>query len=194
MPRISPLEHDLASTEVKAIYDDFYRRMSFPGPPNFIKSQGHSVSVAQGTWDLVRNVLVGGRISRISKEMMFVAISHDRQCRYCEAAHIACCRMLGVDKKLLDSLVDGIESMHDPKLRDIILFGLKCARHPQSLTEADFAGLRNHGLNDSDIVEVIAMSGLAVYANIMADAIGMEPDKMFAELELGPVYDFPEAL
>ena len=36
--------------------------------------------------------------------------------------------------------------------------------------------------NDADIVEMIAMSGLAVYANIMADATGMEPDAMFAEV------------
>ena len=113
---------------------------------------------------------------------MFVAISHDRQCRYCEAAHIACCRMLGVDQKLLDSLVYGIENMPDHKARQIILFGLKCSRNPQSLTDADFAGLKQHGLLDGDIVEVISMSGLAVYANIIADAIGIEPDTMFKDI------------
>jgi hypothetical protein len=90
--------------------------------------------------------------------------------------------MLGVDQKLLDTLVYGIETMHDHKARQIILFGLKCSRNPQSLTEADFTGLKQQGLLDADIVEVIAMSGLAVYANIIADAIGIEPDKMFDEI------------
>jgi alkylhydroperoxidase family enzyme len=42
--------------------------------------------------------------------------------------------------------------------------------------------LTRHGLNHSEIVELVAMSGLAVYANIMADATAMEPDKMFASL------------
>ena len=185
MPRIPTVELEQAANDVKAIYSDFHTRMSFPAPPNFIKSQGHSATVAQGTWDLVRNVLVTGRISRYHKEMLFVAISHDRNCRYCEAAHIACCRMLGGDQELLDALVYDIESLPDHKTRDMILFGLKCSRNPQSLTTADFASLRQHGFGDADIVEVIAMSGLAVYANIMADAIGMEADEMFAEVARG---------
>ena len=37
------------------------------------------------------------------KEMMFVAISKNRDCRYCTAAHIACCRMLGANSKLLEN-------------------------------------------------------------------------------------------
>jgi uncharacterized peroxidase-related enzyme len=182
MPRIPTLEFEKAASDVKAIYTDFHQRMSFPAPPNFIKSQGHAPSVAQGTWDLVRNVLVRGRLSRIYKEMLFVAISKDRECRYCEAAHIACCRMLGANPKTLNALVDNIDRLPDLKLRDFLRFGLKCSRNPQSLDDADFASLRQHGYNDADIVEVIAMSGLAVYANIMADATGMEPDEMFAEI------------
>ena len=182
MPRIYTLEPAQASSEVRAVYEDFHRKMSFPAPPNFIKSQGHSATVVQGTWDLVRNVLVTGRLSRFHKEMLFVAISHDRKCRYCEAAHIACCRMLGGNERLLSSLIYDIEGMHDHRLRDFLLFGLKCSRDPQSLDDDDFETLRSHGFQDAEIVETIAMSGLAVYANIMADATGMEPDTMFAEV------------
>ena len=64
---------------------------------------------------------------------MFVAISKDRDCRYCEAAHLACCRMLGVEPTALDVLVSNVAGMSPPKVRDIILFGLKCARTPQGL-------------------------------------------------------------
>ena len=39
--------------------------------------------------------------------------------------------------------------------------------------------------DDSEIVELIAMSGLAVYANIMADATAVPPDAMFAEVGAG---------
>ena len=44
------------------------------------------MSAARGPWGLVENVLVGGSLPRILKEMMFVAISKERGCRYCEAA------------------------------------------------------------------------------------------------------------
>jgi uncharacterized peroxidase-related enzyme len=182
MPRVPIVETGSAAPEVRTVYADFLQRMSFPAPPNFIKAQGHSTTVVRATWDLVRGVLVTGLIPRFVKEMMFVVISKDRECRYCEAAHIACCRVLGVDQELLDCLIYDIEGMTNQKHRDIILFGLKCSRNPQSLVEADFERLRQHGLGHPEIVEVIAMSGLAVYANIMADATAIEADKMFDEV------------
>jgi uncharacterized peroxidase-related enzyme len=179
MPHISVLKPEEASLEVQIVYEEFYRKMAFPSAPNFIMTQGHSSTVARGTWEAVRNVLVLGEIPRWMKEMIFVAISNDRKCRYCTAAHIACCRMLGVSPGLLEQLVHNPNELSDPKLRDMILFALKCSHNPQSLTEGDFKQLRGHGLKESEIVEVIAMSAFAVYANIIADATAMSADEMF---------------
>jgi uncharacterized peroxidase-related enzyme len=186
MPHILPVPRVRASAESRVVYDEFYRKMSFPAPPNFIMTQGHSATVARGTWEAVRNVLVTGRIPRWVKEVMFVAISQDRKCGYCTAAHIACCRMLGVDLQILDALARDVRTIGDAKVRDIVLFGLKSSRDPSSLVTADFDSLKQHGLDDADIVEVIAMSALAVYANIMADATAMDPDEMFATVGAGP--------
>ena len=61
----------------------------------------------------------------------------------------------------------------------MIKFALICSRNPQALTDPDYASLRQHGLNQSEVVEIIAMSAFAVYANIMADATAMESDQMF---------------
>lgn len=182
MPHIPVLPPERASRESNAVYEEFYRRMSFPAPPNFILTQGHSSTAARGTWELVRNVLLNGEIPRWKKEMIFVAISHDRQCHYCEAAHIACCRMLGVDPTMIERLVRDVTMIPDPVLRDMVRFSLKCARDPHSIETADYDILTGHGLTESAIVELIAMSGLAVYANIMADATAMEPDTMFTSL------------
>jgi uncharacterized peroxidase-related enzyme len=182
MPHIPILKPAEASTEVKAVYEEFHRRMSFPSAPNFIMTQGHSPTVARGTWELVRNVLVMGEIPRWAKEMIFVAISKDRECRYCTAAHVACCRMLGVTPTVLEDLVRDVNGLPDQKVREMILFALKCSRDPQSLTQRDYEQLRQHGLKQSEIMEVIAMSALAVYANIIADATAMDQDEMFATI------------
>jgi uncharacterized peroxidase-related enzyme len=176
MPHIPVLPPESASGDVLAVYENFGTRMSFPKVPNFIATQGHSPTVVRGTWDLVRNVLVEGEIPRWKKEMIFVAISSDRNCGYCTAAHLACCRMLGVTAS---ALVKDVKRITDTALREMILFALKCARDPQSLVAEDYDRLAKLGFSRSQIVEVIAMSGLAVYANIMADATAMEPDKMF---------------
>ncbi len=182
MPHIPILPPEEASADANVVYNDFYRRMAFPSPPNFIMTQGHSPAVARGTWGLVRNVLVLGEIPRWMKEMIFVAISNDRNCRYCTAAHVACCRMLGVNPNLLQDLVKDVSLIADPYLRDILLFAIKCSHSPQSLTEDDFDKLRSHNLKKSQIVEIIGMSALAVYANIMADATAMSADEMFTTI------------
>jgi uncharacterized peroxidase-related enzyme len=182
MPNLAIVDPQDASEEVRALYLDFQRRMGFPAAPNFIKVQGHSLAAARGTWGLVQHTLVGGALPRTLKEMMFAAISADRKCLYCEAAHLACCRMLGVDDETLAKLSAHVGDIDPAKARDILMFGIKCARDPQSLTKADFDGLRAHGLRESDIVEVISMSALAVYANIVADATAVPPDEMFNQL------------
>ncbi len=179
MPHVSIVPMIKASPKVQDVYHEFYSQMDFPSPPNFIMTQGHSPTVARGTWDLVRRVLVEGEIARWKKEIIFIAISNDRGCRYCTAAHIACCRALGVESKTLEQVVNDINSIPDVKLRGMTGFAVKCARNPQSLTKADFAALRKCGHAESEIVEIIAMSAFAVYANIIADATRMDPDEMF---------------
>ena len=168
-----------ASEEVVRVLVDFRTKMGFAEAPNFIKAQAAAPAVMNGTWQLVQNVLVKGTLPRSLKEMIFVAISVDRNCGYCEAAHIACCRMLGVDEATLTTLVNNIDEMLPVRARDIIRFAVKCARSPQALDDADFARLRVHGLNDAELTELIAMSGLAIYANTLADATQIEPDSMF---------------
>jgi uncharacterized peroxidase-related enzyme len=181
MPNLEIVEPQDASEEVRALYLDFQRRMGFPAPPNFIKVQGHSLAAASGSWALVQNTLVGGSLPRTLKEMVFAAISADRKCLYCEAAHLACCRMLGVDDETLGKLSTNVDGIDPAKARDIVRFGVKCARDPQSLSRDDFDGLRAHGLRESELVELVSMAALAVYANIVADATAVLPDEMFGQ-------------
>lgn len=182
MPHVPILSPEEAPKEVNAVYGEFYQQMSFPSPPNFIMTQGHSRTVVRGTWEVVRNILVTGDLPRWQKEMMFVAISKDRDCRYCTAAHIACCRMLGVKSDLIECLLRNVDDLSDPKLHAMIGFALKSSRDPRSLTKDDYESLRQRGLTQSEIMEVVAMSAFAVYANIIADATGMESDQMFDTL------------
>ena len=61
MPHIPILPPDAAPAASRAVYDEFYQQMRFPAPPNFIMTQGHSPTVARGTWEVVRNVSCPGK-------------------------------------------------------------------------------------------------------------------------------------
>ena len=179
MSRIPITEETHAPSEATEVMIDFRTRMGFPNAPNFIKSQCVAPSVMKGTWSVVRNVLVEGSLPRTLKEMIFLAISADRECRYCQSAHTACCRMLGVDETDITALVSDLGMIKPQRTQDIIRFAVKCAQAPQQLADSEFELLRGHGLGDGEILELIAMSALAVYANTIADATQVEVDAMF---------------
>ena len=127
----------------------------------------------------MRNVLVTGQISRWIKEMIFAAISKDRNCHYCAATHLTCCRMLGVNPVHLDSLVRDVTSITDTKLRDMILFAVKCSREPQSLTKPT---LKSFGYMASVSPRLWKYFRCRLWPSmpIIADATGMDADDMFA--------------
>jgi uncharacterized peroxidase-related enzyme len=183
LPHISVCSGTEASGEALAVYKEFYLGMGFPSAPNFILTQGHAPNVARGSWESVKNILMHGEIPRWIKELMFVAISVDRRCVYCAAAHIACCRMLDVNPEWTEAVAQGDpRAIADPKLRDMILFALHAARDPQNLTAGDYNHLRFYGLRQSEIMEIIGMAAFAVYANIIVDATAMDCDPMFDEV------------
>lgn len=163
----------------EVVFGEFQQGMGFPMTPNFMKMHGHSLAAAKGTWGLLQGAMLSGNLPRALKEMLVAAISHDRKCMYCEAAHLAVCRSLGVDTATMQALVEDVDSMTPAKVRDILLFGVKCARNPQGMTQEDYASLQGHGMSDEDIMELISVIGLAVYLNIVADATGVTPDEMF---------------
>jgi alkylhydroperoxidase family enzyme len=49
------------------------------------------------------------------------------------------------------------------------------------LTEADYDKLRDMGISDAEIVEIVALAGLGVYLNIVADALKIEVDDMIKQ-------------
>lgn len=79
----------------------------------------------------------------------------------------------------VEHVIKNVKTIPDPVLRDMILFATKCARDPQAITHDDYDVLRKHDLSQSQIMELISMAAVAVYANIIADATAMEPDTMF---------------
>ena len=69
--------------------------------------------------------------------------------------------MLGVEADTLDRLVDDITTLDDAKLRDMILFAVKCSRNPQSLTVMiTTISAVDMAVDQSEIVEIVGGSGL----------------------------------
>jgi hypothetical protein len=180
MPFVVAPSKDNFTTDISAIFEDFKYSMGLPEVPNLLKVMGHSENVVKGTWSLIENILVHGSTPRSVKEMLIMSISLSRGGPYSQKANSIINRMIGIDVHHYHSLSSNPNEMHSHILRDILIFGTKCAKDPQSLTCEDFKSLEKYNLTPSEIVEIISVVGLAVYLNIFVDATGTISDEMFS--------------
>ncbi len=98
--------------------------------PNFFKTLTNNPTVLQATWSVYRDVSSRGLIEEAVKEMIFVAISAAKNCAYCQAAHLAFCRILKVDQETCENLVRDIDALQPERIRDIVRFAVKTGVAP----------------------------------------------------------------
>jgi alkylhydroperoxidase family enzyme len=64
----------------------------------------------------------------------------------------------------------------DKKQLALIRFGRKVAADPAQITDQDIRGLKEHGLEDSEIVEALSVVMLSALTNTFASALNIEED------------------
>jgi uncharacterized peroxidase-related enzyme len=165
-----------AEGTTKRIYKEILKVKHLRKLPHFFQTLANSTSVLQGTWNVYRDVSTRGMIPEALKEMIFVAISAKADCAYCEAAHLAFCRILKVDAETCENLVHNIDALKPPRTRDIVRFAVKAGTEPKSLEKADYDILRRDGLADEEIIEIVAMAAFARYAITVAEALKLDVD------------------
>lgn len=146
-------------------------------PEFFVVQNENSKTVFTGSINLISNIMLEGMLPRVLKEMIFYTISSSRKCVYCSTIHGDFCRNLGVNEAVLKSLTHDLESIEPIRTRIIIEFALKCAESPGELTPEDYSKVREAGVSDAELMEVLATSACTVYANIMADSLKVSCDE-----------------
>jgi uncharacterized peroxidase-related enzyme len=161
MARFSLIQEKHASGEVKRIFREILEVKHLRKVPNFFKTLATNLTVLEGTWSVYRHVSTQGLIPESVKEMMFVAISVAKQCKYCEVAHVAFCRTLKVDPENCENLVRNLDAIKPERTREIIRFAVKTAVDSKSLANQDYKSLAKHKISADEIVEIVAMSAFA---------------------------------
>lgn len=173
----------LLAPEATVLYKQIESGLAVMFVPTFFTTQlSYSIPVAKASWGLVSKVLTQGELPRVLKEMIFVSISNNRKCQYCEVAHLAMCKMLGLGEESREQLVSDINLISPELTKAILQFALKCATSPTTLSDSDYQNIKSKGVSDSELIEIIAMASCSVYANIMADGMKIEPDEAFYQL------------
>lgn len=172
------IDEDDAEGEVARIFDDYKQFMQTPYLTNFYKGMAVSPAALTIHWDFIRSAIGNLTLPESLVYMILYTIAASKECQYCSAVNELSCRMLGIDDDTINGLVKDLGSVSPQRIRAIISFALHTAHDPKGLDREDYERLRDYGLMDDEIVQIILVASLANYTNTMSDALKIEVDSM----------------
>ena len=103
-----------------------------PGVPNnLLTSLSERPDLLAATWELFKGLVIGGMLPPTVKEMIFMAIAAQNDCRYCSVVHTRALEAMGVPTDVIRSCANDPElTQVPPPQRAMIKFGLETARDP----------------------------------------------------------------
>ena len=119
-------------------------------------------------------------LSKAEREMIVVATSGANECLYCVVAHGAILRIRAKSALVADQVATNYRKADiTPRQKAMLDFAMKVSRDAQSICEADFAALREHGFTEEDAWDIGAVASFFALSNRMANVTGMRPNDEF---------------
>lgn len=98
MTSINMISEEEATGKVKEIYDEIMSQLGVDFVPNLYKTMAVNPDYLEANWNKVRTVMTKeGRLDRLTKEIIAVAVSAVNGCDYCLWVHTAAAKKQGLD-------------------------------------------------------------------------------------------------
>jgi len=121
-----------------------------------------------------------GGLTKTEREMIVVATSALNHCHYCVIAHGAILRIRAKQPLVADQVaINYLNADLTPRQRAVLDFAVKVAARSDEVSEADFAPLRAHGLDQEDVWDIGAIAALFALSNRMANLMALRPNDEF---------------
>jgi len=102
---IPPVAEAEATGKVKEIFDEIKAARGLAVVPNFWKAIAANPDYLEAMWRTLNVVLAPGKLDRVTKEVIAVAVSATNACDYCLGSHGDVLRSLGYDDEALMELM-----------------------------------------------------------------------------------------
>lgn len=171
-----------AQGPVSEIYET--DREAFGDLPNFTKAFSLHPEV-YAAWRQLNGAIKAGMDLR-RYELATVAAARRLRSSYCTLAHGSVLMDQFLEPETVQALVDDYRASGlEPA--DVALMDLadKVARDATSVTNDDIDRLRDLGLSDREILDVVLAAAARSFFSKTLDALGVDPDAKYLELEPG---------
>mmetsp|Transcript_23040 Transcript_23040/g.39085 ORF Transcript_23040/g.39085 Transcript_23040/m.39085 type:complete len:189 (-) Transcript_23040:2469-3035(-) len=146
--------------------------------PNVLKAHAFDVAKLDAFTGLYNDLMLADSgLTKLEREMIAVVVSATNRCFYCLTAHGAAVRQLSGNPALGEQLVMNwrIADVTD-RQRALLAMAEKITLASATVEEADRDALRDHGLSDRDIWDVINVAAFFNMSNRVASATAMQPN------------------
>jgi len=174
---------DAEDTDEKltAVFEEIQREMGVPFVPNLFRATASSHTALLGSWELMKQVYLRSTLPRAITAMILYYVADKNNCAYCASVHSVTCQTLGITQETLSVLSSDVTKLNPERVQVILSFASKCAFDPHNLVEEDYEKLRDQGVTDEEITEIITVTALGKYLDTIADAMKIEVDEPIAE-------------
>ncbi len=174
MPWIETVAEDEATGEVEEAYKDIKAAFGRPSPAFIVMSM--NPAYLTDMWRLHSTIMAEGRLDRMEKEAIALAVSAINKCSYCVWAHSNRLKAWGMDREVVDQLVqDPSQAVIEGRMGVVVQWCVKATKDAVGMSQQDLEPLRRYGLGDEAILEAAAVMGQFNHLNRVLDALGVEP-------------------
>jgi uncharacterized peroxidase-related enzyme len=178
-----PFIHGVAEDSATGLLAEFFAsdRKSWGYLPNLATTFGNRPEVYQARRQLNGAIKVSMDPRRY--ELVTLAAAIALRSSYCSLAHG---RVLAQgfmsEEEVIGLVADPDSAAFPPVDRAVISLARKIVRGAADVTDEDIVGLRNRGLSDGEIFDVVLAAAARCFFSKTLDATGTTPDAAFAQL------------
>jgi uncharacterized peroxidase-related enzyme len=158
--RIRMIEPEEATGKRKELLDQI--KSQFGSVPNGFKVVAASEQALEGSLGF-EGALDDGILSDQVREQIGVLVSNMNQCGYCLSAYSAAAGASGVGEEDVAAARQG--SASDPKANAILEFARSVVESRGDVSDEDLQRAREAGLDDQELIEIVAVVALKTFTN-----------------------------
>ena len=149
--------------------------------PNYAKVFCHRPEIMKLWSDLLSGIR--RPLGKRRFELVTVAASHALRSTYCSLAHGKALTEFFSADEVQAMVSDSETGPLSPAELAMVNLARKVARDASSVTAADVSALKEHGITDAEIFDIVATAAARAFFSKLVEGLGAEADSTFLALE-----------
>ena len=141
--------------------------------PNIFTTMAHS-SATLGFYLSASESIASSKLNAALREQIALTVAGLNSCDYCASAHTFIGKMHKIAENELAQNLKG--ESQDAKVQAALDFVTKIVQERGHVSDADLKAVRNAGYDDSEIVDIIAVTSINIFTNYFNHIAGTEVD------------------